>query len=178
MALPQSWVQYTLFSNTLKPSILPWVREIIIFDLAIFVKAKQIQWRFANKFSNVVSWLGTFHIARNFLTIIDKKYLNLGLEDLPIVSGMPQGLHPYYNRGMQTHKLCLEAFFRLVGPEFVKWYTISSSCEQSRPISQEQLRAIISSGVAEVEKWENIPKVCISQTKRRSEGLALCIRCI
>lgn len=45
-----------------------------------------------------------------------------------------------YNRGMQTHKLCLEAFFRLVRPEFVKWYTISSSCEQSRPISQEQLR--------------------------------------
>ena len=83
-----------------------------------------------------------------------------------------------YNRGMQTHKLCLEAFFWLVWPEFVKWYTISSSCEQSRPISQEQLQAIISSGVAEVEKWENIPKVCISQTKRRSEGLALCIRCI
>jgi len=28
---------------------------IITFDLAIFVKAKQIQWRFANKFSDVVS---------------------------------------------------------------------------------------------------------------------------
>ena len=28
---------------------------IITLDLAIFVKAKQIQWRFANKFSDVVS---------------------------------------------------------------------------------------------------------------------------
>ena len=70
---------------------------IITFDLAIFVKAKQIQWRFANKFSDVVSSLGTFHIALNFLTVIGKKYLNSGLEDLPIVSGvsgMPLARHP------------------------------------------------------------------------------------
>ena len=142
---------------------------IITLDLAIFVKAKQIQWRFANKFSDVVSWLGTFHIALNFLTVIGKKYvLKLrtwrsansvrGVRDAPgTTSILMKGKS--YNRGMQTHKLCLEAFFRLVRPEFVKWYAISSSCEQSRPISQEQLRAIISSGVAEVEKWGNIPKV-------------------
>ena len=47
------------------------------------VKAKQIQWRLANKFSDVVIRMGTFHIALN-LVIIGKKYLNSGLEDLLI----------------------------------------------------------------------------------------------
>ena len=49
---------------------------VIIFDLAIYVKAKQIQWRFANEFSDVVIRMGTFHIALNFLAIIGKKYQN------------------------------------------------------------------------------------------------------
>ena len=48
------------------------------------VKAKQIQRRLANKFSDVVIRMGTFHIALNFLVIIGKKYLNSGLEDLLI----------------------------------------------------------------------------------------------
>ena len=61
---------------------------VITFDLAIYVKAKQIQWRFANEFSDVVIRMGTFHIALNFLAIIGKKYLNSGLEDLLIESGV------------------------------------------------------------------------------------------
>ena len=42
----------------------------IAFDLAIYVKAKEIQWRSANKFSEVVIRMGTFHIASNFFAII------------------------------------------------------------------------------------------------------------
>ena len=52
---------------------------LIKFDLANYVKAKQLQWRFANEFSDA-----TFHIASEFLAIIGKKYLKLGLEDLQI----------------------------------------------------------------------------------------------
>ena len=87
MALQRSSVQYIPFSRTLKPSVIQWVRKIdwvIAFDLAMCVKAKQIQWRLANKFSDVVIRMGTFHIALNFLVIIGKKYLNSGLEDLLI----------------------------------------------------------------------------------------------
>ena len=139
---------------------------VITLDLAIYVKAKQIQWRFANEFSDVVILMGTFDIALNFLAIIGKKYLNSGLEDLLIESGVYAAgatsvlmKGKSYNRGVRAHKLCMEAFFRLMWPEFVKWYTNSSSCEQSRLINKEQLRVIISSGVAEVEKRKNIPQI-------------------
>ena len=61
---------------------------VITFDLAIYVKAKQIQWKIPNKFSDVVIRMGTFHIAFNFLATIGKKFLNSGLEDLLIESGV------------------------------------------------------------------------------------------
>lgn len=44
------------------------------------VKAKQIQCRLANKFSDAVIRMGTFHIALTFLVIIGKKYLNSALK--------------------------------------------------------------------------------------------------
>ena len=44
----------------------------IAFDLAIYVKAMEIQWRSANKFSKVAIRMGTFHIASNFLAIIGR----------------------------------------------------------------------------------------------------------
>ena len=94
---------------------------VITFDLAIYVKAKQIQWRSANEFSNVVIRMGTFHIALNFLAIIGKKYLNSGLQDLLIESGVYAAgttsvlmKGKLYNRGVRAHKLCMEAFFRLM----------------------------------------------------------------
>ena len=94
---------------------------VITFDLPIYGKAKQIQWKFANEFSDVVIRMGTFHIALNFLAIIGKKYLNSGLEDLLIESwvyatGMTSVLMKgkSYNRGVQAHKLCMDAFFRLM----------------------------------------------------------------
>ena len=82
------WIKlYTVDTLIHRRAIIPWVRKIdwvIAFDLAMCVKAKQIQWRLANKFSDVVIRMGTFHIALNFLVIIGKKYLNSGLEDLLI----------------------------------------------------------------------------------------------
>ena len=97
------------------------VDTVITFDLPIYGKAKQIQWKFANEFSDVVIRMGTFHIALNFLAIIGKKYLNSGLEDLLIESwvyatGMTSVLMKgkSYNRGVQAHKLCMDAFFRLM----------------------------------------------------------------
>ena len=135
------------------------------FDLVIYVKAKQIQWKFPNKFSDGVIRMGTFHIAFNFLAIIGKKFLNSGLEDLLIESGvyaagMTSALMKgkSYNRGVRAHKLCMEAFFRPMWPEFVKRYN-TSSCEQSRHLNEEELRATIASGVAAVVKHENIPQI-------------------
>ena len=83
---------------------------VITFDLAIYIKAKQIQWNFPEEFSDVVIRMGTFHIAFNFLVIIGKKFLNSGLEDLLIESGVYAAgttsalmKGKLYNRGVRAH---------------------------------------------------------------------------
>ena len=122
---------------------------VITFDRAIYVKAKQIQWKFPNKFSDVVIRMGTFHIVFNFLAIIGKKFLNSGLEDLLIESGVYAAgttsslmKRNSYNRGVRAHKLCVETSFRLIWLEFVRWYNTSSR-EQSRHLNEEELQARI-----------------------------------
>ena len=52
----------------------------------------------------------------------------------------------------------MEALFRLMWPEFVKWYNTSSR-EQSLNLNEEELRARIASGIGAVEKHENIPQI-------------------
>ena len=64
------------------------LEAVITFDLAIYVKAKEIQLKFPAEFSNTVLRLGSFHIALNFLSIIAKKNQSSGLEDLLIESGV------------------------------------------------------------------------------------------
>ena len=116
---------------------------VITFDLLIYMKAKQIQFRFPDEFSDVVIRLGGFHIALNFLSLIGKKYLNSGLDDLFIESGeyaagttsaLMKGKS--YNRGVRTHKLAMEAFFRLMWISFVQWYNV---CRTEVQIEEEGL---------------------------------------
>lgn len=102
---------------------------VITFDLAIYSKAKEIQWRFPNEFSNVVVRMGGFHIALNFLSLLGKKYADSGLDDLLIESGVYAAgstsavmKGKSYNRGIRAHKLCLEVFFRLAWNAFLAWY--------------------------------------------------------
>ena len=55
-------------------------------EVAIYVKAKEIQWRSADEFADTVVRLGGFHIALNYFALLGKKYRNSGLEDLLIES--------------------------------------------------------------------------------------------
>lgn len=61
---------------------------VITFDLAIYMKAKQLQWRLAEEFADTVIRLSGFHIALNYLSVLGKKFSNSGLEDLLIESGV------------------------------------------------------------------------------------------
>ncbi|KAK3710252.1 hypothetical protein QZH41_006783 [Actinostola sp. cb2023] len=113
---------YTVLKHAQKVSdSIGQVDTVITFDLAIYMKAKQIQWRSPDEFSNVVIRMGGFHIALNFLLLLGKKYSNSGLDDLLIESGvygvgstsaLMKGKS--YNRGVRAHKLAMEAFFRLL----------------------------------------------------------------
>ena len=47
--------------------------SVITFDLAIYIKAKEIQWREPEEFANTVIRMGGFHIAINYLSLLGKK---------------------------------------------------------------------------------------------------------
>ena len=102
--------------------------SVITFDLAIYMKAKQIQLKFPEEFKNTVIRMGGFHIALNYLSLLGKKYANSGLEDLLIGSGVYAAgttsvlmLGKSYNRGIRAHKLSMEALFRLLWQAFLQW---------------------------------------------------------
>ncbi|EDO46217.1 predicted protein [Nematostella vectensis] len=101
---------------------------VITFDLAIYMKAKEIQWRRSGMFENTVIRMGGFHIAFNFLAVIGKIFQDSGIEDLLVESGifgsntaaaLPKGKS--YNRGVRAHKLVLEALLRLRWQAFYVW---------------------------------------------------------
>ena len=58
--------------------------SVITFDLAIYVKAKEIQWRQRQEFESMVIRMGGFHIVMNCLAVLGTKYQSSGIEDLLI----------------------------------------------------------------------------------------------
>ncbi|KAK3746863.1 hypothetical protein QZH41_000037 [Actinostola sp. cb2023] len=117
---------------------------VVTFDLAIYTKAKEIQWRYPDEFKHLVIRMGGFHIALNFLAVIGKKYEESGIEDVLIESGLYGSNSTMallkgksYNRGVRAHKLLMEALLRLQWEAFCSWVT-----EEERANS-DQLNAII-----------------------------------
>ena len=101
--------------------------SVITFDHAIYVKAKEIQWRQRQEFESMVIRMGGFHIAI-YLAILGKKYQSSGIADLLIESGMYGSSTTSillkgksYNRGVRAHKIVMEAMFRLQWHAFVQW---------------------------------------------------------
>ncbi len=63
-------------------------KSVITLDLATYAKAKEIQWKRRDEFSDTIIRMGGFHIALNFLALLGKKYENSGLQDLLVESGI------------------------------------------------------------------------------------------
>jgi len=123
---------YTVLKHAQKIStVMGQAYTVITFDLAIYSKAKEIQWRFQNAFSNVVVRMGGFHIALNFFSLLGKKYADSGLNDLLIESGVYAAgstcalmKGKSYNGGIRAHKLCLEVVFRLTWNAFLAFMSL------------------------------------------------------
>ncbi|KAK3729726.1 hypothetical protein QZH41_002049 [Actinostola sp. cb2023] len=133
---------------------------VITFDLLIYMKAKQIQWRYPDEFQDLVIRMGGFHIAFNFISLIGKKYLNSGLDDLFIesvvyASGTTSAIMngKSHNRGVRAHKLAMEALFRLMWIAFIKWYNSSDTDKQ---VEEEDLLQKITEGISVVEQKGNV----------------------
>ena len=104
--------------------------SVVTFDLVIYSKVKEIQWRYPEDFKNLVIRMGRFHVALNFLAVIGKKFQESGIEDVLAESGLYgsnttmallQGKS--YNRGVRAHKLMMEALLRLQWEAFCYWAT-------------------------------------------------------
>ena len=101
---------------------------VIMFDLAIYMKAKEVHWRLSEELKNTVIHMVGFHIALTFLAVIVKQFQDSSLEDLLVESGMYGGntasvllKGKSYNRGVRAHKLTMEAMLRLLWLSFTKW---------------------------------------------------------
>ena len=102
--------------------------SVITFDLAIYVKAKEIQWRVPDELKNVIIRMGGFHIALNYLSLLGNMCSEPGLEDLWIESGVYASgtttaiiARKQYNRGVRAHTLTYEAMFCLQWLAFIGW---------------------------------------------------------
>ena len=94
--------------------------SVLTFDQALYRKAKEIQWRMADRFQNFFLRLGGFHVVMVFLAVLGKMFRDSGLDDALADSGVYacntvgqifRGSH--YNRGIRCHKLALESMCRL-----------------------------------------------------------------
>ena len=138
--------------------------SVITFDLAIYMKAKEIQWRNPREFSDVVIRMGGFHIALNFLAVIGKMFEESGLADLLVESGV-YGFNTAtkllkgksYNRGVRGHKLVMEALVRLQWQEMCKWL---SQREDDTRINEEAMSAHIQACKDAVEQRTNDLSAC------------------
>lgn len=141
---------YTVLRNAQKISASIGQQDAVItFDLAVYMKAKQIQWKASREFENAVIRMGGFHIAMNFLSVIGKIYAESGLEDLLVESGVYAAgwtsallAGKQYNRGVRAHKLVGEAFFRLSWKAFEKWLEERPIKEQPRVAKEEMFSTI------------------------------------
>ena len=121
--------------------------SVVTFDLTIYVKAKEIQWRVPDELKNVIIRMGGFHIALNYLSMLGKMYSDSGLEDLLIESGVYASgtisariAGKQYNRGVREHKLTLEALFRLQWREFVGWLSEQENTDIDLTALQEDIQ--------------------------------------
>ena len=122
---------------------------VITFDLAVYMKAKQIQWKASREFEDTVIRMGGFHIALNLLSVIGKIFAESGLEDLLVESGVYAAgstsallAGKQYNRGVRAHKLVGEALFRLSWTSFEKWLK-GRPIEEQTPITEEKMYSAI-----------------------------------
>ena len=114
-----------------------------LFDLAVYVKAKEIQWQRPDGFSNKTIRLGGFHITMNYLALMGKLQRLSGHDDLLVEAGV-YGCNTTsvvlsgksYNRGVRLHKLVMEALLRCKWQCFVKWLTEQEGVPNEEEISQ------------------------------------------
>ena len=69
-------------------AILGQTKSVVTFNLTIYTKAKEIQWRRPDEFKHLVIRMGGFQIALHYLSVVGKKFEESGIADLLMESGL------------------------------------------------------------------------------------------
>ena len=142
---------YTVMKNVQSMmTILGQKDSVIIFDVAIYVKAKEIQWRLRQAFESMVIRMGGFHVVMNYLAVMGRKYQSSGIEDLLIESGMHGSSKTSillkgksYNRGVRAHKIVMEAMPHQQWCAFVQWLSQHGDSHVDETLVIEQVIACL-----------------------------------
>ena len=125
--------------------------SVITFDLAIYMKAKELQWRFVDEFKETVIRMGGFHIALNYLAVIGKKFQDSGLEDLLTESGVYGNNTTLallkgksYNRSVRAHKILMEALLRLQWQAFITHTSGTLTASSLETLNEDELCTALS----------------------------------
>lgn len=118
---------YTVMNNFLKINDqLGQKYAVLSCDMAVYLMAKLVQLQ-TTGFERLFLRIGTFHLAKNFLSIIGQYVLDSGFVDIVIECGIygentiKSVLHgTHYNRGIRVHKLVYEACRRLQFKQFLE----------------------------------------------------------
>ena len=103
---------------------------VVVLDQALYAKACEVAWKSRELYENIILRLGTFHTICNLLSILGKRFQDVGLRDICIESGiLAEGSvssaveGKMYNRGVRIHKYIYEALMRLIWKQFLPWLT-------------------------------------------------------
>jgi hypothetical protein len=101
---------------------------VLVMDQALYAKASEIVWKHEEQYRNIILRMGVFHTICNFLSILGKRFIDAGLRDICIESGILgagsiNGVFDgkAYNRAIRVHKVIYEAFMRVIWSEFRLW---------------------------------------------------------
>ena len=146
--------------------------SVVTFDLAIYSKAKEIQWRYPNEFKDLTIRIGGFHIALNFLSVIGKQFKESGIEELLIESslyGNATAAAPLTgkscNRGVRAHKLIMEALLRLQWKAFCEWLQKADNTLKLEALQMDRIVSKLAScrdAIVENKLQEILPNLCES----------------
>ena len=100
----------------------------VVLDQALYAKATEIVWKYPDMFKGLVLRMGAFHTVCTLLSIIGKRFQDVGLRDICIESGVIAGGSVSgvldgrrYNRAVRFQKLMYEALQRLAWKGFHSW---------------------------------------------------------
>ena len=111
-----------------------YLDQIIVLDQALYAKACEVAWKNRELYEKIILRLRTFYTICNLLSIIRKRFQDVGLSDVCIecgilaggsVCGVMEG--KVYNRAVRIHKYIYEALMRLVWKQFVLWLTVNQA---------------------------------------------------